>query len=226
MVGKAGIAALLAAIVAGIAAPPALAATTYDPSTTAAVNPLTNQPVPGYPSYIAVPVPVTALVNINCSFDPANMPNANYNVGDVRGAFTQTVNFNLRCSTPLNVAVVSSNGGLAASSVSGAVPAGYAANRDYQVTLNLQGSTASASATCNASTLVSNGTCNFRGPASVGSTTAAGVGLHLSSPAGDYNSYATGSSLTISDPAYTGANFLVANKQYQDTLTITIHAAQ
>jgi hypothetical protein len=147
-------------------------------ATTAAVDPITGAAVAGYPGNIAVGVPVTAKVTPDCGFDPGNLPSGTLNWGELKNAFDQKVFFGLRCGTPLNVGVVSTNGGLLATGVT--VATGYTAQRNYQVELFLQGTPSTNDATCLASNLGSVGTCTFRGPAT---TTASSGGLYLNSNA-------------------------------------------
>jgi len=185
---------------------------------TAAVDPTTGVTEPGYASNIPVTVPVTAKVTPSCGFDPANLPSGTLNWGDLNNAFDGQINFGLRCNTPLNVGVVSSNGGLK----SGASAAsGYTALRDYQVELFLQGSPATADANCQASALVAAGACTFRGPAT---TTAASGGLFLNGSAVNGGGYVSGSFIRVHDSAYAGASTLVASPTYADTLTLTLSA--
>jgi len=192
---------------------------------TAAIDPNTGAPVSGYASNIPVSVPVKAKITVDCGFDPTNGPDGNVDAGELNGSFTDTIYFNLRCPTPLNVAVVSDNGGLLISG-SPTIATGYTGTRDYSVELFLQGSTTSNSSTCLASDLVATtGTCEFRGPAAAGTSTAAGVGLHLDDYATNGAGYVSGSYLHIYSSAYGGSNVLLAADPYNDTLTVTFHAA-
>jgi len=205
-----------AVVVAGGLA--SLAAWSPAAAVTAAVDPVTGLPEPGYAANIPVTVPVTAKVTPNCGFDPGNLPSGTLNWGDLNNAFDGQVNFGLRCNTPLNVGVVSSNGGLKSGA---SVASGYTALRDYQVELFLQGSPATADANCFASALVSAGGCSFRGPAT---STASSGGLFLNGTAVNAGGYVSGSFIRVHDSAYAGANTLVASPTYADTLTLTLSA--
>jgi hypothetical protein len=162
---------------------------------------------------IALPVPVTASVGGICAFATGAAPSGSYDAGAIdTTAWTHDFTFEIECNTASRVAVVSTNGGLKnATAVS---DAGYTNLAPYTVLLNLDGDTTTASASCAAATLVSAGSCSFRGPAS---TTA---GLQLAGPSDDEpNSY-----VRVSAPAFPGPDVLI-NGNYADTLTITIAAA-
>lgn len=155
---------------------------------------------------------VKASVGGHCGFTTTQAPNGSYDQPDFDVAgLARDFAFQLDCTGPSRVAVVSANGGL---KTSGTAPAGYATLAPYDVSLNLVGATATASASCPVAGLTAGAAspCAFRGPAT---TTA---GLRLSS-----NSVGqTGSYLRVSAPAYAGT--LVAGS-YTDTLTITVSVA-
>lgn len=185
----------------------------------AACTPDTCAPYGSYPTSVSVHVPVTASIATDCGFDPSSLPSGSLHAGELNGGFDQQVAFGLRCPTPVNVGVVSTNAGL----LTTATPAtGYTNLRDYHVELFLQGSsTYSADADCLASTLGSTGSCSFRGPA----TSTAGVGgLELTGYAQNGAGYVSGSYLRVHDTSYSGGSVLVADPSYADTLTVTLSA--
>lgn len=163
----------------------------------------------GSPNQIALSIPVTASVGGRCGFAAGSAPSGTYDQPnfDVLGLNHDFI-FELECTGPSRVAVVSTNGGL---KTAGAVPAGYTTLAPYDVTLNLVGSSATANQTCQVATLVAGSTCTFLGPAS---TT---QGLRLNANSIEQN----GTYLRVSAPPYTGASQLVAGN-YADTLTVTV----
>lgn len=166
----------------------------------------------GSPNQILLSIPVTASVGGRCGFAAGSAPSGTYNQPDfdVNG-LNHDFAFQLECTGPARVAVVSANGGLL---TPGSAPTGYTTLAPYDVTLNLVGSTAVANGTCEVATLVSGSTCSFVGPAS---TT---QGLRLNSNSLDQ----TGSYLRVSAPPYAEATQLVSGN-YADTLTVTISAS-
>lgn len=193
--------ALLVALVTALAAAPAsaqLSSTVYEGGSL----PLT--------------IPVTASVGGRCQFATDAAPSGSYDAGAIdTGAWTHDFGFTIDCNTAARVAVVSLNGGL---KVPGTITdPGYLGLAPYTVTLNLDGNTVDAGASCLVEALkaTSAGPCSFRGPAS---TTA---GLRLAGPSQNQ----TQSYLRVSAPAYTGPGTLISSNAYADTLTITIAAA-
>ena len=164
------------------------------------------------PTEIRLSIPVTASVGGRCSFAAGRAPTGNFNQPnfDVTG-LDFNVPFDLECTGPSRVAVVSANGGL---KTNAAPVAGYAALAPYNVTLNLAGSNLVANATCTADTLVAGSTCSFVGPA----TTTQGLRLAAAS----INQ--TGTSLRITAPPYASATQLV-DGTYSDTLVVTVSAS-
>lgn len=161
------------------------------------------------PTNIFLSIPVTASVGGTCTFAAGRAPSGTFNQPnfDVTGLDFKAP-FDLACSGPSRVAVVSSNGGM---KTSGTNTAGYSAIAPYDVTLNLVGSNLIVGATCSAATLVAGSTCAFVGPA----TTTRGLRLAASS----LNQ--TGTFLRISAAPYTGTSQLV-NGTYSDTLLVTV----
>lgn len=157
---------------------------------------------------VAFNIPVYASISGSCGFGTGLAPSGSYALGEISGGFTQRVSFAVTCSGPTRIAVVSTNAGLRTAA---SAPTGYTNQMDYTVALALAGDTSTAAASCAASTLGSSGSCSFRGPSS-GSR-----GLQLNDTAHDETS-----SLTVSAPAWSGANALVASTAYADTLTVTI----
>lgn len=166
----------------------------------------------GAPNQIMLQVQVQASVGGRCGFAASALPSGSFDQPDfdVTG-FTHDFPFALECSGPSRVAVVSSHGGLM---TAGTAPAGYATRAPYDVALHLVGETESADARCPAATLVSDGACPFRGPA----TTAQGLRLAAASIG------RSGAFLRVSAPAYAATDTLVAGR-YTDTLTITVSVA-
>lgn len=164
------------------------------------------------PIDIRLSIPVTASVGGRCSFAAGRAPSGDFNQPnfDVVG-LDFSVPFDLECTGPSRVAVVSTNGGLKAAGT--AVP-GYSALAPYNVTLNLAGSSLTASETCSADTLVPGSTCAFLGPA----TTAQGLRLAAAS----LNQ--TGTSLRVSAAPYTAPLQLIEGT-YSDTLVVTVSAS-
>jgi hypothetical protein len=166
----------------------------------------------GSPNNIPLAIPVTASITTACGFAPNAAPNDSYFAPSLDQGFTHDTSFTLQCSTPLRMAIVSSNGGLL---TPGAAPAGYSALAPYNVTLNIVGDGAlTANGTCTAATLSagSGSPCTFRGPSS---TT---QGLKLNGPSNNQ----AGSYVRISAPIYAGSNILLASTGYADTLTVTL----
>jgi hypothetical protein len=169
----------------------------------------------GSPSSVALGVNVTASVSASCSFTTGAVPNGTYSVGNVMNSYSIEVTFRLRCNSPSRVGIVSNNGGMLAESVP-SVPAGYARLAPYRVTLRLAGNAgASEVSSCESLTLISHGSCEFRGPA--GPTN----GLRLPGPASD----TVGSFIRISSDGYSAAPILIASNSYADRLTVTISPA-
>jgi hypothetical protein len=164
----------------------------------------------GSPNEINLSIPVTASVGGRCGF--AEAPSGTYNQPDfdVIG-LANDFEFELECTGPSRVAVVSQNGGLLAP---GMVPSGYTTLAPYDVTLNLVGSGGPVNATCEVATLVSGSTCEFLGPAT---TT---QGLRLTSTSINQ----TGTYLRVSAPPYAGTTQLVSGT-YADILTVTVSAS-
>jgi hypothetical protein len=160
-------------------------------------------------------IPVYASIGTRCGFASGGAPSGNENVGAVDNpTWTKNFPFELECTGPSNVAVVSTNGGLVNGSPPG-IP-GYTNVAPYDVKLHLVGdSSTTAEQTCAVSTLTASAgsPCTFRGPAS--ST----VGLNM--PAQSLN--LTGSYLEAKATAL-GSDILVEGT-YSDTLTVTVSAA-
>lgn len=159
-------------------------------------------------------VQVTASIGGHCGFATGTAPAGTYNQPDFDTAgLNHDFTFQLDCTGPSRVAVVSTNGGLL---TGGSVPAGYTTLAPYSVTLNLVGSTATANQSCAVANLTaSSGTpCSFRGPV----TPSQGLLLNSTS-VGQSGSY-----LRVSAPAYAGSNALVSGS-YSDTLVVTVSAA-
>jgi hypothetical protein len=166
----------------------------------------------GSPNQIALQVQVLASVGGRCGFSATGVPNGSFDQPnfDVNG-FTHDFPFQLECTGPSRVAVVSSNGGLL---TSGTVPVGYAAKAPYDVLLNLVGANSTVNATCAAASLAAGGSCPFRGPAT------AGQGLRLA--ASSINQ--VGTFLRVSAPTYAAPDVLAAGN-YADTLIVTVSVA-
>lgn len=165
----------------------------------------------GGPGSATLNIPLYASIGTTCGFGTGMAPSGSYALGEISGGFSQSINFAIACSTPARVAVVSANGGLKAGG--SAPPKGYASQMDYTVALTLAGDAATAQASCAASTLTASAnSCSFRGPSS------SSLGLKLSGASHD----AQGSLLTVSAPAWSGTDALVASTAYADTLTVTI----
>ncbi len=161
-----------------------------------------------------LPVQVTASVGGRCGFATGSAPSGSYNQPDfdVTG-FSHDFSFQLDCTGPSRVAVVSANGGL---QTSGSVSPGYAALAPYDVALNLVGSSSTATGTCTVATLAAAAAapCAFRGPV----TTSQGLLLNSTSV------NQPGTYLRVSAPAYNGSSALIGGI-YSDTLTVTVSAA-
>jgi hypothetical protein len=162
-------------------------------------------------------IPVRAQVTPACGF--ATAPNGSRNVGELNNAFSESFDFQIRCSTPSRVGVVSTNGGLLA--VGAGIAPGYTALAPYEVALNLAGTTSVAggpivaSATCPASSLKLVGSaCGFFGAATPTN------GLRL--PAGSIGTTLPSSSIRVFAGSYAGADVLIASTNYSDTLTVTV----
>lgn len=168
----------------------------------------------GSPPNIVLSIPVTASVGGRCGFAPGMAPSGSTNVGEVNNAFTADFPFTLQCTVPFRAAVVSSNGGLLASSVTPAT--GYTNLAPYLVDLNLVGDVGvgTATATCDTGDLksTSGATCGFKGPAT------ASQGLRLNGSSYDVS----GSYLRVHRGAYAGAQILAAANTYSDSLTVTL----
>jgi hypothetical protein len=169
---------------------------------------------PNAGGHATLPIQVTASVGGHCGFTTGSAPAGTYDQPnfDVNG-LSHDFLFQLDCTGPSRVAVVSTNGGLL---TGGSVPSGYITLAPYDVALNLVGSTATATGSCAVATLTSLAAspCSFRGPAS---TTA---GLQLASPSiGQSGTY-----LRVSAPVFSGPGALVAGN-YSDTLTVTVNVA-
>lgn len=164
--------------------------------------------------FATLPVHVTASVGGHCGFATGSAPSGTYSQPDFDVAgLNHDFSFVLDCTGPSRVAVVSANGGLL---TGGSVPTGYTTLAPYTVTLNLVGSTATATGSCDVATLTASaGTpCTFRGPVS------ASQGLLLNSTSVSQ----PGTYLRVSAPAYSGSSALVGGT-YSDTLTVTVSAA-
>lgn len=169
---------------------------------------------PNAGGFASLPIQVRAMVGGRCGFATGAAPSGSFDQPNFdQTGFTHDFTFQLECTGPSRVAVVSSNGGLKAS---GSAPSGYSTLAPYDVMLNLVGSSATASATCAVAALTATtGTpCSFRGPA----TTTDGLRLNSNSI------LQTGSFVRVSAPAYSGANMLVSGN-YADTLTVTVSVA-
>lgn len=166
----------------------------------------------GSPNQIVLSIPVTASVGGRCTFATGSAPSGTYDQPnfDVLG-LNHDFTFELECTGPSRVAVVSTNGGL---KTAGSAPTGYTTLAPYDVTLNLVGSSTTANQTCQVATLVTGSTCAFLGPAT---TT---QGLRLASNSINQN----GTYLRVSAPPYAAATQLVAGN-YADTLTVTVSAS-
>lgn len=166
----------------------------------------------GAPNQIVLQVQVQASVSGRCGFAASALPSGRFTQADFDvSGFTHDIPFALECTGPSRVAVVSRNGGLLAS---GSAAAGFTTRAPYDVALHLVGTSGTADASCAAATLVPEGSCAFRGPAS------ASQGLRLAAAATGQ----PGAFLRVSAPAYTATPTLVAGR-YSDTLTITVSVA-
>jgi hypothetical protein len=166
----------------------------------------------GSPNNIPLAIPVTASVTASCGFATNAAPNDSYFAPNLDQGFTHDTAFILQCSTPLRMAIVSSNGGLLTPA---AAPAGYTGLAPYNVTVNIVGDGAvTANGSCTAATLAASAgsPCTFRGPASTSQ------GLKLNGPSNNQ----PGSYVRISAPIYAGSNILLASTGYADTLTVTL----
>lgn len=168
-------------------------------------------PGDGAPNVAQLQVPVTATVAAPCGF--ATAPSGSHNEPDFdTHAWQHDFGFTINCSVPSRVAVQSANGALKAP---GVAPSGYTLLGPYDVTLNVvQNVGGPATATCAVSTLSTGGGCSFIGPATSG---VGGAGLNVAVSQNQPGSY-----LRVSAPVYAGANVLVANNGYADTLTVTL----
>lgn len=182
------------------------------PATTAFAQTTAYAVGQGSPNEIVLSIPVTASVGGRCGFAAGSAPSGTYDQPDfdVTG-LNHDFLFELECTGPSRVAVVSTNGGLL---TGGSAPSGYTTLAPYDVTLNLVGSSDTANATCEVATLVTGSTCSFLGPAS---TT---QGLRLNANSISQN----GSYLRVSAPPYAAAAQLVAGN-YADILTVTVSAS-
>jgi len=166
----------------------------------------------GAPNQIVLSIPVTASVGGRCGFKAGSVPTGTYDQPDfdVTG-LDHSFPFELECTGPSRVAVVSTNGGL---KTPGSAPSGYTTLAPYDVELNLVGSTETASESCEVATLVTGSTCPFVGTASTM------VGLRLDATSIDE----IGSYLRVTAPPYSAATQLVAGS-YADILTVTVSAS-
>jgi hypothetical protein len=165
---------------------------------------------------LTLTIPVTASVGGRCQFAVNGAPSGSYDAGAIdTAAWSHDFAFTIDCNTAARVAVVSLNGGLKAPTP--ITDPGYLGLAPYTVTLNLDGNSVDAGASCLVATLkaAAGGPCSFRGPAS---TTA---GLRLAGPSQNQ----TQSYLRVNAPAYAGPGTLISSNAYADTLTITIAAA-
>jgi hypothetical protein len=169
----------------------------------------------GSPNSIVLNVPVTASVNSHCGFATGGAPSGTFNQPNFDSTgFSHDFLFQLDCTGPVRVAVVSANGSLLAP---GSPPSGYAAAAPYDVELNLVGDSGPpANASCAVATLTPSSSCNFVGPAS------SSQGLLLSVAS---NGLTPDSYLRVSAPIYSGPSILVASAGYTDTLTVTLSAS-
>jgi len=170
----------------------------------------------GSPSEVTLSFNVTSSVSASCAFSADAAPNGTYSLGNIEGAYSIDIAFNLRCNSPSRVGIVSDNGGMQAAGVP-TVPPGYARLAPYQITLSLAGDQGStAQATCQSTTLTAGaGGCIFRGPAT------ATTGLRLPKPSQD----APGSFIRVSSAGYSEPAILIASNSYADRLTVTISPA-
>jgi len=199
-----GKAAAFAAATLVLVAPPAaaqaLSSTTY------------YAPGDGTPNVWQVQIPVRASVGGVCGFAVA--PSGSKNFPDVdQSSQSWDFPFQLNCTVPSRVAVVSANGGM---KNLGATATGYVNIAAYDVTLNLDGNTTTANATCAASTLsaTAGAPCAFRGPSS------GTAGLRLA----DSSTGQTDSYLRVTTRADGGTAILI-DGTYTDTLIVTISAS-
>jgi hypothetical protein len=192
---------------------------TAQAASTAAVDPYTGAVISGYlPNIGPLSIPVRAVVSPNCSFDPSNLPQGTLPMGDLNGAFDAQIPFGMRCNTPLNVGVVSLNGGMLAPT---GASTGYSALRSYNVELHLAGPTQQVDGDCLSTALATSGACTFRGPAT---NSAGSGGLYLPEAAMSGGGYVSGSFLRVYSAVYASPDILVASTQYADTLTVTLSA--
>lgn len=167
----------------------------------------------GAVSSIDVSVEVRASVRSRCGFATGGAPAGSVDQADFdQSGFTRDFAIQLNCTGASRIAVSSTNGGMTTAAATGT---GYATKAPYQVDLKMVADNGTSStATCQAATLSSGGSCTFAGTA--GSST----GLRL----GGASTRANGSYLRVSAPAYNGAAPLVAGR-YTDTLTVTVSVA-
>lgn len=158
---------------------------------------------------IEVGVQVRASVLGRCGFSSGGAPSGRIDQPDFdQSGLSQDFAISLNCTSASRVAVASLNGGMAQQVGDGAAPE----KAPYRVSLMLVGDNgASSAASCDASALVSGGSCDFAGAANQS------VGLKLASASTKGN----GSYLRVIAPRYSGAVDLPAGR-YSDTLTITI----
>ena len=171
-------------------------------------TPVAYAPGDGAPNVAQLNVPVTATVAAPCGFTTA--PSGTHNEPNFDDhAWQHDFGFTINCSVASRIAVQSANGALKAQ---GVAPVGYTLSGPYDVTLNVvQNVGGPATATCPVATLSTGGGCSFIGPA----TTSQGLAVAVSQNQ-------PGSYLRVSAPIYAGANVLVANNGYADTLTVTL----
>lgn len=158
-------------------------------------------------------IPVTAQVSPQCGFATAPNGSVTQPDFDVTGIPEADFTFQLECSGPSRVAIVSSNGGLM---TGGMVPAGYATLAPYDVRLIVKANDSNDdyNEICSAEDLGAGGSCDFYGTAS------GTVGGFIVSPSVGQD----GSMVQVSAPIYMGTDVLV-DGTYNDTLTVTLSAA-
>ena len=158
-------------------------------------------------------IPVTAQVSPQCGFATAPNGSVNQPDFDVTGIPAADFTFQLECSGPSRVAIVSQNGGLL---TGGTVPAGYATLAPYDVELNVvaNNNADNFNDSCTAEDLAANNGCSFYGTAS------GTVGGFIPSPSVGQN----GSYVRVSAQVYAGTAILV-DGTYNDILTVTLSAA-
>ncbi|WP_150125393.1 hypothetical protein [Sphingomonas sp. LM7] len=159
---------------------------------------------------VEVGVEVRASVRSRCGFATGGAPTGSVDQADFdQSGFTKDFAIQLNCTGAARVAVSSVNGGMATQA---AAATGYGVKAPYQVALKVVADNGTSStASCDAATLATGGSCSFAGTA--GSAT----GLRLAGA----STKANGSYLRVSAPSYAGTAPLVAGR-YADTLSITV----